>query len=151
MKHRPPGTPNTVSLSDMNIIVIAMKELSNQMHEEKGPPLILILMGVPFLHLNDWMTPSSLPAIAIMFMPDRETVFGVPGGRCLGYQGDGIWGTGGRFSGYPRSLSLDTKCKIAGLTESFGRRDQEQTAWLTVPDNILSYDFLRNSPFKNPF
>ena len=62
-------------------------------------------------------------------------MFGVPGGRCLRrYQGGTIWGTrgmvfgvqgegvlctGGRFLGYPRSLGLDTKCNIAGLTESF--------------------------------
>ena len=48
-------------------------------------------MGV----LNDSMTSSCLPVIVIMFMSDRGTVFGVPGGRCLGSQGDGVWGTRG--------------------------------------------------------
>ena len=55
------------------------------MHEE---------MGATFPHLNDLMTLSCRPVIAIMFMPDRETVFGAPGGRCLGYQRDSVWGTG---------------------------------------------------------
>ena len=80
------------------------------------------------------MSPSCLPAIVIMFMSDRGTLFGVPGGQFLGYQGDVFWGTRGiffgvpemcffgyrgTFFGYTRSLSLAIKSMIAGVTESF--------------------------------
>ena len=59
-----------------------------------------ITMGVSFLYLFDWMSPPFLTVIAIIFMSDRGTrgtVFGVPGGRFLGYQRDIFWGTGDVF------------------------------------------------------
>ena len=94
-----------------------MKKSFNQFDEEKRLPLKFKIY---------WMTPSCFPVIVIILMSDRGMLLGVPGGLCLGYRGDSVWstrgsvwGTGGRFLGYTRSLGLDTKCNIPGLTEFF--------------------------------
>ena len=74
-----------------------------------------------------------------------------PRGTVFGVQGDGVWGPGGQFLGSTRSLELAIKCKIPEDTESFEKKDQDQTVLQTAPDNILCDYFLTNCPFNMIF
>ena len=107
-KNFPPGTPKSVHLVPQKVSPIqtyhdhdrlkTWRSYPNIQMKKRDPPSIT--MGVSFLYLFDWMSPPFLTVIAIIFMSDkgtRGTVFGVPGGRFLGYQRDIFWGTGDVF------------------------------------------------------
>ena len=98
----------------------------------------------------------SVDGHVIMYMPDRGTLFGVPGEHHLGYKGNSIWGTGGQCLGYSGTICFGTPGHLV-WTQNIRLQDSQRALRSGTktkrldklsPTTYFNINFMNNIPFN---